>query len=75
MNARDLPPGQRKFVLDREVEEGDVLVERGPRIGTRDWVVVFVEKARKYWHVAVRRSCVDEARALRDEGATVWILR
>lgn len=44
----------KRIVLERmavdRVEVGDVLVERGPRIGTRRWLVVEVMRKQKYDH-------------------------
>lgn len=75
MNRRDLPPGQRLMVLGGEVAEGDVLSEWGPRIGQRYWGVVFVEKAKRYWHAAVRPLQLDEVKLAAGDGAMLWGLR
>jgi hypothetical protein len=44
----------KRFVLERtavdRAEVGDVLIERGPRIGLRRWLVVDVHRKRIYDH-------------------------
>lgn len=75
MNGKHLPPGQRLFRLSGEVAPGDVLLERGPRIGERYWGVVFVEKAKKWWHVVVTQMNDPEVEVtLRMPGVQSWVL-
>lgn len=61
----------KRIVLERmavdRVEVGDVLIERGPRIGTRRWLVAEVMRKQKY----------DHALCLPDDGSAdgkVWTL-
>jgi hypothetical protein len=65
----DVPPGHRKMRLGREydigVEPGDILYERGPRIGERWWQVVDLKPCVKYDHVVCRQVEIGEVMDIR----------
>ncbi len=55
-------------------EPGDVIVEHGPRLGERYWVVVDVEPLRKWASVLMRRCELDELLVAAEEGAGSWYM-
>lgn len=75
MKNHDIPPGQKRMVLSgsADVKPGDILHERGPKIGQRFWEVTYIEKAQKYWHAAVRLLTTDEVPSVTE--TTFWDLR
>lgn len=83
--TRDTPPGHRRYRFGSwgpdgalepwHGEPGDVVIEHGPRIGQRLWLVVDVEPLRKWATVLLRPAHLDEILVAVDEGAGQWWMR
>lgn len=83
MNSQDLPPGHRVFKFGsiedgvRTLwlgEPGDVVLQRGARIGQRLWLVVHVDQAVVWSHVVMKQVEVAEFTNAVYEGGHQWYL-
>lgn len=79
MNRHDLMPGHRLIRLRRDergsvVSTGDVLIEHGPRIGERWWLIVAHEHCQVLDHVAAQLVDPHDRCGLAVDGVTVWKL-
>lgn len=80
MNGADAPPGHavHRFGavdgpwLDGQV--GDIVLQRGPRIGQRLWLVVHVEHHRRWSHVLLKQVTAPEFTQAAIDGGREWYI-
>lgn len=78
MNRADCPPGHRMFRFGDNAGgpflAAEPVLQRGPRIGTRLWLIVHIDHHRVWSHAMLKRVEVPEFTQVVMNGGHQWYL-